>query len=72
MKALFGIIVVSLAALLAVGIAALFAALPVWLLWDPIAVEIFGFKHISFLQALGISILCSCLFKTSVTSKDKS
>lgn len=44
-------------------------ALPVMLLWNGLMPDIFGLKEISFMQALGLSLLFGLLFKSS-SSKD--
>lgn len=49
----------------------LFMSIPVWLLWNWLMPDIFSLTEISFWQALGISMLSSCLFKTN-TSFSKS
>lgn len=40
------------------------SAIPIWLLWNAVIPDIFGLPTITFLQAWGLSILCSLLFKT--------
>lgn len=45
-------------------------ALPVMLLWNWLVPDILGYKSINFGQALGISLLCSLLFKDSSNNKD--
>lgn len=52
-----GLIVVS------VIIVALLTALPVYLLWNWLMPEIFGLTTLTFIQALGLSMLAACLFK---------
>lgn len=44
-----------------IGIA-LFTTLPIWFLWNALLPSLFGFPSITFMQALGISLLCSFLF----------
>lgn len=57
------------AALVFIVIGLLFS-LPVWLLWNGCLVgAVAGVMEITWLQAWGISILCSFLFKSNV-SKD--
>lgn len=43
-------------------------SLPVYLLWNWLIPEIFGLKVITFWQALGLTTLCSFLFKSYQTS----
>jgi len=49
----------------------LFLSLPIWLLWNSCLVPaIEGVREISWLQAWGLNILCTGLFKdTSITKK---
>lgn len=49
----------------------LIGALPVMLLWNAVVPSIFGLKAISFTEALMLSLLCSCLFKSTSTSSSK-
>ena len=50
----------------------LLISIPVWLLWNWIIPVVFpgeGIAHsITLLQALGITLLCGCLFKSSSAS----
>jgi len=58
-----------------VGLVVIIAALvsiPVWLLWNWLMPAIFGLKTISWLQALGLSILSGLLFKSSNGSSKQS
>jgi len=66
MNALTGI-----ATILLLGfVLALVCSLPVYWLWNWVCPEIFGLREITWLQALGLSLLCSFLFKSSNSSKD--
>lgn len=47
----------------------LFWWIPVYLLWNWIMPLIFGLPEISFIQALGVVLLSSILFKSSSGSK---
>jgi hypothetical protein len=59
----------GIVAVLALGfVLALIASLPVMWLWDWLMPEIFGLKEITWLQALGISLLSSLLFKSSTSN----
>lgn len=51
-------------ALIAAGLSVLFA-FPVYLLWNALMPELFHLPAISFWQALGLTVLCSLLFKSS-------
>jgi hypothetical protein len=53
------VLVLVLAAILA-----LIVSLPVMLLWDWVMPAIFGLPEITWLQALGLSLLCGLLFKS--------
>ncbi len=46
-------------------------ALPVMWLWNWLMPVIFGLGEISFFQALGLNVLCSCLFKSNTTVNNK-
>ena len=65
MKETFALLVV---AAIGVGIGVLVGALPAMFLWNWLMPALFGLKTISFLQALGLCLLCSILFKSSSTS----
>jgi hypothetical protein len=58
-----------LLAIIALGIVAIFAAIPVFILWNMIDPSDFGLPEISFYQSMGITLLCSILFKNYVTTK---
>jgi hypothetical protein len=47
---------------------ALIGAIPVMLLWNAVVPSIFGLKVISFMKALALSCLSSCLFKSTPSS----
>ena len=58
----------------AIAIGAVFSfifSLPVMLLWDWLMPVIFGLPTITWLQAWGLSILCSLLFKSHESTKNK-
>lgn len=46
---------------------ALIVALPVMLLWNWLMPTLFGLMKISFGQAVGLNLLCGCLFRTNVS-----
>jgi len=48
----------------------LLLAFPTMWLWNWLMPIIFGLVKITFLQALGINVLCSILFKNSSTSNN--
>ncbi len=48
-----------------VVVVGLLMTIPVWLLWNAVMPDIFGVPAISFWQAMGVSFLSSCLFKSS-------
>jgi len=50
---------------------AVLTALPVMWAWNAIIPTIFGLTSITFSQALWLSLLCSCLFKSSSSSSSK-
>lgn len=51
-------------------VVALLLGLPVMLLWNALMPDIFGLPTISFWQAIGLNILSSILFKTTVNTKN--
>jgi hypothetical protein len=42
---------------------------PVMLLWNWLMPEIFGLSEITFWQAIGLNILCTILFRPSISIK---
>ena len=48
----------------------LLLGLPVWLLWNWVCVDVLKLPSITFLQAIGISLLCRILF-TKIVSNQK-
>ncbi len=50
-------------------VTALIIAVPVWLLWNWLIPVLFAGPHITLLQALGLSVLCGLLFKSSPSSR---
>lgn len=61
---IFGILIVAI-------VSSIFVALPVWLLWNALMPDLFALKHISFMQAWGLALLCSFLFKSYGSSSKK-
>lgn len=51
-------------------IIAVILALPIMLLWNWLMPDIFNLPTITFWQALGISLLSSCLFKNGRTKNN--
>lgn len=49
----------------------LFFALPVMWLWNGLMPAIFKLPEITFLQALGLNILCGILFKPNYNTQSK-
>ncbi|MFA5166607.1 MAG: hypothetical protein WC449_04980 [Candidatus Paceibacterota bacterium] len=47
---------------------AVLSAIPVLILWNWLMPDLFGLQTINLWQAIGISVLCSLLFKSSVPS----
>lgn len=68
METFIKILGVALAAILLVCFIALLLSIPVWLLWNWVAVTVLGLKEITLLQALGLTLLSSILFKSSSVS----
>lgn len=57
-------LIIGLGLMVVVAIDAVLASIGVWLLWDWIMPPLFGLKTISWLQALGLALLCGSLFKS--------
>jgi len=55
--------------ILAVGMFAVFAALPTMWLWNWLMPELFGLKTIGFWQSFGLLLLSGFLLKSGSTSK---
>lgn len=53
--------------LIGVTVFGLILSVPMWLLWNWVAVAVFGFKVITLLQALGLTLLSGLIFGRSVT-----
>jgi hypothetical protein len=58
----------ALIVIFALVIIALLLSVPVWLLWNWVAVAVLGLKEITLMQALGLSLLSAILFKSSSIS----
>jgi len=58
--------------LITVFVFAILLAIPVWLLWNWVGVDVLALKHITLMQAFGLSWLSALLFKSSSTSKSSS
>ena len=69
MDKIAGIFAAAILVVVALFIFALIMSVPVWLLWNWVAVTVLGLKEITLLQALGLSLLSSFLFKSSSVSK---
>jgi hypothetical protein len=50
-------------------VVAMVVALPVMWLWDWLMPTLFGLTEITWLQAMGLCLLCSMLFKANVEVK---
>ena len=60
----------SIAALLGlIAIIIVLLGYPVMLLWNWLMPEIFGLSEITFWQAIGLNILCTILFRPSISIK---
>jgi hypothetical protein len=64
------LLIVGIGAFILVLIIGALGGLPVWLLWNWLMPKIFSLPTISFLEAIGLSILASCLFQSQKSSKD--
>jgi len=47
----------------------LLCSVPIWLLWNWLMPTLFGLPEIGWLQALGLWVLCSLLFKSMSETK---
>jgi len=71
MKLLAGLVVIVGGLGLALGIALLYSVF-VWLLWNNVLIDVFpAINSIGLWQALGLTVLCSLLFKSGNTSSSK-
>jgi hypothetical protein len=71
MSKLFGYLIIGVGFVaLVIGLSALMA-LPFMWLWNGLMPDIFGLKSLSFMQAWGLLILSSFLFKNSSISSKK-
>lgn len=61
-------ILIALVAILAISI---LLTIPVYYIWNDIIPSLFSLRKINFSEALELSVLCSCLFKSSNTSNSK-
>ena len=50
----------------------LLAAIPTFFLWNWLMPIIFGLPKLTFIQAIGVNLLCECLFKTRESSSRSS
>lgn len=64
-QVLLGVVGVVVLFVLTVFVFALLLAIPVWLLWNWVGVDVLALKHITLLQAFGLSWLSALLFKSS-------
>lgn len=71
MKAFFAVIGIALLAVVLVLVMAALLAYPIMLLWNGLLPELFGFKVITFWQAMGLCVLIHLLFPGSSGSSSK-
>lgn len=50
-------------------ILAAFLGLPLMILWNLVMPDVFGLSEISFLQAVGLNLICGILFRTTCKNK---
>jgi len=67
MERIIAVVCVSVVVAVVIGI---LAGMPIFFLWNWLMPEIFDLPSISFLQAIGLSVLSSCLFSRSSASSD--
>lgn len=58
-------------AFVSVVVLSLILTIPTWLLWNWLCPDLFGLPVIDFWQAMGLSLLCSFLFKSNSSSKSE-
>jgi len=63
------IVLAIIGAILAVMLGCVLAGVIVYFLWNWVAVDAFNAPVLTFWQAIGLSILCGLLFKSSSSSK---
>jgi hypothetical protein len=69
MKELFTAVVVAFIGAVLIAVIGVVIAYPLMLLWNGLIPAIFGLKTITFLEALGLYLLCGILFKNPSSSK---
>ena len=70
MKNSFGEVIVAIAAVLGlIAILVVILGYPLMLLWNWLMPELFGLSEVTFLQAIGLNILCTILFRPSINVK---
>lgn len=60
--------VIGFVAVIAIGV---LSGLPVWILWNQLVPRLFSGPTLTLLDAIGLSILCSCLFKSGGGTSSK-
>ena len=53
-----------------VAVYSVLASVPVFFLWNWLMPDLFGLPTVTFWQALGLSLLCSCLFCKTASKKE--
>ena len=71
MKEVVELVLIALGAVLVIVLFAIVSAVPVWLLWNAVVPDIFSLPEIGLMQALALSLLSSCLFKSTLSSSKK-
>ena len=71
MRIIAGLIVTAAGMLATVAVFALMSAFPTMGLWNGLMPELFGFKVVTFPQALGMNLLAGILFKSGTSSSNK-
>lgn len=68
----FGALAVAFLVMIVLGVALSFIlAIPVWLLWNWLMPELFGLTTLTLVQAWGLSLLSSFLFKSTTVKSSK-
>ncbi len=71
MNGLLAAVIIVFTSLGVIFILGVISAIPVFFLWNWLMPLLFNLPSVTFFQAMGLSILCSCLFKNTVTSTKK-
>jgi hypothetical protein len=72
MEKLFTAVVVAFIGAVFIAVIGVVVAYPLMLLWNWLVPAIFGLKTITFLEALGLYLLCGIVFKSPISIEGNS